>query len=129
MQMTLPSTATLAGYDAAECARLNDLCRLGRLASARIVITRNCLEALSDPDKDISGFLAQMHISAKLRNYSFEGDDDPHGERDFGCFEVAGHKLFWKIDYYDPSLEFGSKDPTDTAQTTRILTVMLASDY
>jgi hypothetical protein len=61
-------TAALAGYDAAECARLNDLCRFGQLASARIVITRNCLEALSDPDTEISGFLARMHTSAKLRD-------------------------------------------------------------
>src|SRR5947209_2293541 len=29
----------------------------------------------------------------------FTPDNDPHGEHDFGNFELAGHKFFWKIDY------------------------------
>jgi Protein of unknown function (DUF3768) len=59
----------------------------------------------------------------------FTADNDPHGEHDFGNFEVAGHKLFWKIDYYDASMEFGSEDPADPTKTTRVLTIMLASEY
>ncbi|MCP5386899.1 MAG: DUF3768 domain-containing protein [Novosphingobium sp.] len=31
--------------------------------------------------------------------------------------------------YYDPSLTYGSDDPADPAQTTRVLTVMLTSEY
>ncbi len=31
----------------------------------------------------------------------FTKDNDPHGEHDFGSFEVAGDTFFWKIDYYD----------------------------
>ena len=60
---------------------------------------------------------------------AFDADNDPHGEHDFGALEIEGEKLFWKIDYYDKSLEFGSEDPADPAQTTRILTLMLASEY
>ena len=26
----------------------------------------------------------------------FTPDNDPHGEHDFGSFEVAGRKIFWK---------------------------------
>ena len=60
---------------------------------------------------------------------AFTPDNDPHGEHDFGSFEVSGQKLFWKIDYYDAAMEFGSEDPADPSKTTRVLTVMLASEY
>ena len=60
---------------------------------------------------------------------AFDGDNDPHGEHDFGSFELAGHKFFFKLDYYDPKLEFGSDDPADPAKTTRVLTLMLAEEY
>jgi hypothetical protein len=59
----------------------------------------------------------------------FTADNDPHGEHDFGSFEIAGRKFFWKIDAYDKAMEFGSEDPTDPAKTTRVLTIMLASEY
>ncbi len=60
---------------------------------------------------------------------AFNGDNDPHGEHDFGSFELAGHMFFFKLDYYDPSLELGSDDPADPAKTTRVLTLMLAEEY
>jgi hypothetical protein len=60
---------------------------------------------------------------------SFDGDNDPHHEHDFGSFELAGHRFFFKIDYYDSALEFGSDDPADAAKTTRVLTLMLAEEY
>jgi hypothetical protein len=56
-------------------------------------------------------------------------DNDPHGEHDFGAFEVAGVRFFWKIECYDRAMEFGSEDPSDPAQTTRVLTIMLADEY
>ena len=59
----------------------------------------------------------------------FTADNDPHGEHDFGSFDLAGDKFFWKIDYYDPTLEFGSDDPADPTKTTRVLTLMLAAEY
>ena len=59
----------------------------------------------------------------------FNEDNDPHGEHDFGSFELCGRKFFWKIDYYDRAMEYGSEDPSDPEQTTRVMTVMLASEY
>ena len=59
----------------------------------------------------------------------FTADNDPHGEHDFGSFDLAGDKFFWKIDYYDLKLEFGSDDAADPAKTTRVLTLMLAAEY
>jgi hypothetical protein len=59
----------------------------------------------------------------------FKPDNDPHGEHDFGSFELVSRKFFWKIDYYDARCEFGSEDPADPAKTTRVLTLMLAGEY
>lgn len=59
----------------------------------------------------------------------FTPEDDPHGEHDFGALAVQGHAIFWKIDYYDERMEFGSEDSADLRRTTRVLTVMLAEEY
>ena len=59
----------------------------------------------------------------------FTDDNDPNGEHDFGAFEIGGNRLFFKIDYYNPTMDAGSDDPSDPAQTTRALTIMLASEY
>ena len=56
-------------------------------------------------------------------------DNDPQQEHDFGSFDHAGESIFWKIDYYDPTLTCGSEDPSDPRQTVRVLTIMLAADY
>lgn len=67
---------------------------------------------------------------AMMRRFDcFTEDNDPYGEHDFGSFELDGEKLFWKIDYYNNTLDGGSPDPCDPAVTTRVLTLMLASEY
>jgi len=64
--------------------------------------------------------LDQAAILGKVMMHSeFAEDNDPHGEHDFGAFGYAGERIFWKIDYYDPSMRFGSEDPADPAKTTR----------
>jgi hypothetical protein len=60
---------------------------------------------------------------------AFNQDNDPHDEHDFGAFEVGAHRFFWKIDYYDLTLQFGSEDPSDSTKTRRVLTIMLAEEY
>ena len=59
----------------------------------------------------------------------FTEDNAPYGEHDFGAIEHAGDKYFWKIDYYDPTITYGSENPADPDQTTRVLTVMLSHEY
>jgi hypothetical protein len=68
-------------------------------------------------------------IEAVQRFDQFDANNDPHHEHDFGAIEIAGETVFFKIDYYDRSLEAGSPDPADEAVTQRVLTIMLASEY
>jgi uncharacterized protein DUF3768 len=69
-------------------------------------------------------------VIRKVATFSeFTADNDPHGEHDFGSFTLAGRKFFWKIDYYDAAMQFGSEDPADPSKTTRVLTIMLAEEY
>ena len=66
----------------------------------------------------------------KVATFSgFTPENDPHGEHDFGSFELAGRKFFWKIDYYDLAMEYGSDDPADPSKTTRVMTIMLPEEY
>jgi len=37
--------------------------------------------------------------------------NDPHEEHDFGAFDADGHRIFFKIDYYDKTLTSHSPDP------------------
>lgn len=60
---------------------------------------------------------------------AFSDDNDPHGEHDFGSMEIEGRNVFWKIDYFDPTMTVGSEDPANIAVTRRVLTVMLAEEY
>jgi len=63
-----------------------------------------------------------------IRDYDdFTEDNDPYGEHDFGSLVWMGHKVFWKIDYYDQSLSHW-EDPL-SQKCTRLMTVMLAEEY
>ena len=59
----------------------------------------------------------------------FNADNDPYGEHDFGAIELAGQRVFWKIDYYDLSLTCGCETPWDEDSCLRVLTLMLAEEY
>lgn len=68
-------------------------------------------------------------VSAVRSFETFSHHNDTYGEHDFGSFTVCGERLFWKIDYYDPTLTAGSAAPEDSDTTRRVLTIMLASEY
>ena len=75
-------------------------------------------------------FADQALIIAQVMSFdAFTEDNDPHGEHDFGAFDFSGERIFWKIDYYDAACKHGSENPADPAQTTRVLTIMLAEEY
>ena len=80
----------------------------------------------------VSDLCDELRAQAIKRMRTFEdfgADNDPHKEHDFGSFEIDGHTFFFKHDYYDKAMQYGSDDPSDPAKTTRVLTLMLSSDY
>jgi hypothetical protein len=102
-------------------AALNDLARTAMGVASRLVQTAGvCALPLED----------QSAIREKVECFdNFTPDNDPYGERDFGAFDHAGERIFWKIDCYDRTLRAGSEDPSDPKRTIRVLTIMLASEY
>ena len=67
-------------------------------------------------------------ILAKVRGHSdWSTDNDPYGERDFRVLRHDGDRIYWKIDYYNQTLD-GGEDPL-SASCRRVLTVMLAEEY
>src|SRR5258708_38385962 len=47
--------------------------------------------------------------------------NDPYEEHDFGAFEVDGHTVMFKIDYFDRELSMHSTDPADPSVTQRVI--------
>lgn len=91
---------------------------------------------------DLDRLTVLLHV---MRYDQFDGDNDPYGEHDFGAVyrlasgewtqrrpadaDTIAQTVFWKIDYYDNSLQWGSDEPWDALKTARVLTVMLAGEY
>lgn len=104
--------------NAEKIAALNDAART-TLTGCRVVITQG-IATLGDVGE----------IFARVCSFAdFNERNDPHGEHDFGSFEFAGQLVFWKIDYFDLDLLMHSPAPSDSAVTTRVLTVTLGQEY
>lgn len=102
-------------------AQLNDRFRKGELGLGIKNLTQG-VSALSKAQ--------QLCLINLVKDFDeFNSDNNPHGERDFGSVQLDEEKYFWKIDYYDLSLTFGSEDPADPAVTRRVLTIMHSSEY
>ena len=99
---------------------LNDQFRIS-LTGGRVMMTSGI--------RDL-GPVGILHVVNAVRTFAdFSNDNDPHAEHDFGSVEVAGERVFWKIDYYDHRYQYGSPDPSLPGLTGRVLTIMLASEY
>ena len=69
-------------------------------------------------------------IITKVRNFdTFDENNDPYGEHDFGAFDYKGRRIFWKIDYYDQKMLYFSPDVSNPRLTNRVLTIMYAEEY
>ena len=121
----------------ARIARLNDMARQAMGVACTAVATVG-FRSLSASD--------QSSVRELIETFdAFDEDNDPHGERDFGCVYQLGdgcwtterprvcdderERVFWKFDYYDRDLRFGSEDAANPAITRRVLTIMLADEY
>jgi len=119
--------ATQAVSDRVETiALLNDRARQGLDPTARVVTTRTCLAAFCDLDNFPAMMLTQAALMRAMRHCSFT-DESP--ERDFAVMTFRDRKVWLKIDYYDATMTYGSDDPSDASETTRVLTIMLPEDY
>ncbi len=121
----------------ARIARLNDLARRAMGVACTAVATVG-FRSLPEADK--------AQVRELIETYdAFDEDSDPHGERDFGCVYQLGdgqwtterpgvredelERVFWKFDYYDRDLRFGSEDAANPVVTRRVLTIMLSDEY
>lgn len=117
-----PATPLTADEKTRKIAELNDLARTAMGVASRVVMTNGI--ASLDP-----AVLSDIRERVETFN-DFTPGNDPHGERDFGAFDVEDvGKVFWKIDYYDKAFKYGSEDPSDPSKTARLLTIMLAEEY
>ena len=73
----------------------------------------------------IADHLGLAHVVESFS--SFDEDNDPYGEHDFGALMFEGQKVFFKVDYYDQTLSHWC-DPLDS-RCRRIMTVLLAEEY
>ncbi len=131
------SALATAREQTARIARLNDLARSAMGVACTAVATVG-FRSLSASD--------QSCVRELIETYdAFDEGCDPHGERDFGCVYQLGdgrwtterprlrdderERVFWKFDYFDRDLQFGSEDAANPAITRRVLTIMLADEY
>ena len=77
--------------------------------------------------RDVFQGVNLSRLMMKISEQTHFDEDTP--EHDFGVVQQNGRKAFWKIDYYDDTMEYGSPDPSDPTVTTRVMTVMLPSEY
>jgi hypothetical protein len=99
---------------------LNDLFR--QTGSGGQTLITPSVQALTDID--------QTRLVYLVREFNdFSADNDPHGEHDFGIVKLHGESYYWKIDYYDRTLKWGSENPADPDKTMRVMTILHSHEY
>ncbi|MGX9355019.1 DUF3768 domain-containing protein [Roseobacteraceae bacterium S113] len=130
-------------FDEAHCHACEEATTLSWVRSAELVAKR--VRELNDQLRQsgkgrgsimltsgLQGLGSEFVVAAVGAVRTFDGfsdENDPWGEHDFGSVDVDGEKVFFKIDYYDLSLQNGSENPANEGCTHRVLTIMLASEY
>ena len=103
-------------------AQLNDAMRQKPFGPGkRTVVTRAVNHMGADFMKRALAAIAAFH--------TFTSGNNVHLERDYGTFELDNYKLMFKIDYLDVDGLLASEDPSDPAQTMRVMTIMFGSEY
>ena len=113
-------------------AKLNDEFRRTAMQAALGQISPAAVQGLCHATQAVAALLPQDQraIFEQIRDFNeFTPENDPWKEHDFGIVKHTGESYYFKIDYYDKNLKYGSEDPADPARTTRVITVMHRYDY
>ncbi len=113
--------------ETATIANQNDQLRLGLLGGmpkgmkAQVLVT---------PGINAKGpaFVSLCLLSISMFK-DFSEDNDPWGDRGFAALTVDDTRIYFKIDLYDEACEYGSSEPANLDRTTRVMTVLLPSEY
>ena len=101
--------------------RLNDGWRMDRKGRGKVAISTEIQRRGND---------YQDRVLNAIKSFDdFTVENDPLGEHDFGSLRIDGERIVWRIDYYDAEALHLSDHPADADRTTRVLRVMLASEY
>ena len=94
-----------------------------RAIPGRLHVTRSIMEA--------GDGILNAAVQAVGEFDTFDPENDPDGGHDFGAVDIAGEKVFWKIDLYEAGSDFryGAETPDDPETTIRVLTLMFARDW
>jgi hypothetical protein len=116
----ISSLTSDADAPSAKIRRLNDSLRR-TLEGGTVLITAGiaALDAVT-----------QARVIAAVQTFDqFNDDNDPWGEHDMGALQLDGHRIFFKLDYYDLTRSMLAEDPSDPSKTERVLTIMQAEEY
>lgn len=103
-----------------EIARLNDQLRAFGLGGD-ILITQT-IQNLSD--------VTRRKLIKAIQDFDqFDLSNDPYNEHDFGSVELMDETYFFKIDYYNKTLDGGSEDPSNDKITKRVMTILHSREY
>ena len=106
--------------------------RTERIRALNDELRQNLIGGLAVMTPGVSA-LGQQAVERIVKTIAVYDDfchaNDPHEEHDFGSFEAEGKTIFFKIDYYDRTLNYHSPDPADPNVTERVITIMLSEEY
>ena len=75
-------------------------------------------------------YLERARLLDKVQKFNdFNESNDAYQEHDFSRIEHNGITYFWKIDYYNKTMDAGSENPADETITIRVLTIMRSDEY
>jgi len=76
--------------------------------------------------------LGQAEVGNVMKQLAGEKGDksvESGNEHDMGEIEIGNRTISWEIDYYNKELDDVSGNPTNPEQTTRFMTLLLATEY
>ena len=75
-------------------------------------------------------YLERARLLDRVQKFNdFNESNDAYQEHDFSRIEHNGITYFWKIDYYNKTMDAGSENPADETITIRVLTIMRSDEY